>query len=277
MRSVREAFAVGETKGDIGVEVEIEGSDLPGSTPMWKKEHDGSLRGEENGEWVLRRPVSIENLSGAFQELSKAFENSEIEDTYRAGVHVHINVQDLSTVQLINFVCVFLILEELFVDFCAPSRRGNHFCLRTKDAEYMKQLLWRACEENNLKLLYTDDIRYGAMNLKSLFQYGSVEFRSLESTKDFSKIETWCRMLYKIREAALKYKDPREIMYSVSLEGYGVFVESLMGEWATTLLKTDSWQKKVRHGILNAQDIAFSRKWDEVNLNIFSKNNVFGG
>ena len=60
-------------KGDIGVEIEVEGSSLPPGTMTWRRERDASLRGEESGEYVLNRPVPYEELTEAFNELKKSF------------------------------------------------------------------------------------------------------------------------------------------------------------------------------------------------------------
>jgi hypothetical protein len=278
MRNIGNILKVDPKEGHIGVEIEVEGANLPRGTNHWRKDNDPSLRGNENAEYVLKNPVKVQDLNAVFKELQDAFDknNSVIDSTYRAGVHTHINVQDLTITQLFNLITLFLIMEDCFVDFCEPSRRGNHFCLRAKDAGYFTHTLWQACKEGNLKKLDTEDIRYSAMNVTSVFRYGSLEFRSLESTKDFGKIKQWCLMLYQLKLAALQFKSPIDIMDSVSAGGYENFAKFIMGEWFPIINAQSGWQKKVREGILNAQDLAYSRKWVNVNLNIFKKEAVFG-
>jgi hypothetical protein len=48
-----------------------------------------------------------------------------------------------------------------------------------------------------------------------------------------------------------------------------------MGKWFPIISAQEGWQKKVRNGILNTQDFAYSRDWDAVNLNIFQKGGGF--
>ena len=267
-----------QKNAQVGVEIEMEGYDLPDHVVYWRVDDDGSLKSEENAEYVMDPPINIARLDEVFDSLEKALDDcgSEVNDTYRAGVHVHVNVQDLTPVQFVNLVCIFFILEELFIDYCAPSRKGNHFCLRARDAEYMITLLRDAFETGNLKMLNTDDIRYSAMNVRSVFKHGTVEFRSHESTRDFEKIKTWVRMLYKLHGAAQLYNNPKEIMADVSMGGYAGFVTKIMGEYAPWMLSQPNAQKKIREGILHAQDLAFARDWRKVNLNIFSKQqNIF--
>jgi hypothetical protein len=274
MKNLLSLLNVPEKDGDVGIEIEVEGSNLPPAPLGWRKERDASLKAAESAEYVMRSPVPIAELRESLDRLRGSFKmnNAVIDDSYRAGIHTHINVQKLTIKQLMNFVALFLIMEECLVDYCAPSRRGNHFCLRAKDAEYFIQLLWRTCEEGNLKLLHTDDIRYSAMNLKSLFDYGSVEFRSLESTQDYEKIALWAEMLYNLREQAVKFSSPDKVMEAISGAGdYKNFVQEIMNKWFPIIEAQPGWQKKVRNGILNAQDFAFSRDWNAINLNIFQK------
>lgn len=277
MASIIDTFGLRKTNGDIGIEIEIEGRNLPifDWGDVWKTAHDGSLKPKHEAmEYVLSSPVGIDEVPAALKLLEKAFKKNKavVDDTYRAGIHVHVNVQDLTMVQLINMICLFIILEDYYLDFCAPSRRGNHFCLRTYDAGYFLDCVSRMCEEENTGYIHTDDLRYSAINLQSLFRYGSVEFRSLESTQDHDKIYTWCKMLMCLKEGAKKYNNPKDIMYALSFEGYDWFMKELLGDFFPSLKKMDNWELRVRQGILRAQDIAFSRDWDRVNLNIFKKN-----
>jgi len=273
MPLVRDVIGLRKTLGDIGVEIEVEGRNLPGETWNWRRDADPSLRGYETAEYVLQKPVLQKDLNDVFEELKEAFKASRgtIDKGYRAGVHVHINVQELTTVELFNFITLFLMFEDSIVDFCAPFRRGNHFCLRSKDAGYLLELLWRACTEGEIRLLNTEDIRYSAMNLHSVFKYGSVEFRTLESTDDFGLIKTWCDLLYTLKESAKKFTDPRDIMMQVSGAQKKDFVKRIFEEHSYHIEKSKDWEEKMQQGIYNAQDLAFSRTWGKSSLNIFDK------
>jgi hypothetical protein len=278
MPKVVEAFNLKSVDVDVGVEIELEGHNFHPYPPAnWRKERDPSLRGEESAEYVLRKPVNINDLKLVLKQLQDHFDKTGavLDPSYRAGVHVHVNVQDLTITQLFNFIVLFLIMEEVFIDFCDKSRKGNHFCLRATDAEYLVYTLRNCCRNGALHLLDTEDIRYSAMNVTSLFKYGSVEFRSLESTKDFDKINTWANMLCQLRKVALTFKTPIQIMESISGNGFENFAAHIMGEWFPIISGQKDVQKKIRRGVLNAQDLAYSRKWGLVNLNIFKKGGQF--
>jgi len=268
---ILDLFNLRPTDGDVGIEIELEGSNLPDGCNIWRRDDDGSLKPEdESAEYVLYKPVKMGEVKKVLGLLEDALEDSIVDTTYRAGTHVHINVQDMTMVQVMNMVVLFLLLEDFYINFCEESRRGNHFCLRSKDAGYLIHALANMCKEDDVYYL-SDDIRYSAINLTSLRKYGSIEFRSLESTMDFDKVEHWCRMLHNLKQAALKYESPKQIMYAASYGGVEGICQEVLQEDYNNLIAKPDWKKVVRAGLLRAQDIAFSREWKRVNLNIFNK------
>ena len=278
MNTLGDKLRVKRVKGDMGIEIELSGERLPGGVDLahtlWRRDVDGSIKGAvDSGEYVLRSPVKINEVDKVLHDLDNAFINhkTKIVPNITTGTHVHVNVQDLTPAQLISYVCCYLIVEELMVDWCHPSRKGNHFCLRAIDAEYLVRLLIEAIEHDNIRMLETEDIRYSSINLLSLFKYGSVEFRALEGTNDFDKLRTWCNMLYKLKQNSLQFKSPKHVYEKISGEGSDAFLSRLLGEYAH-LLKTVGWQRKIRNGIVISQDIAFARDWDQLNLNVFRPN-----
>ena len=282
MKTLGETIGVKKVSGDVGIEIELVGVNLPNYEvledidPLWRRDEDGSLRGPETGEYVLRRPVPIKEVEQKLSNLQKAFDKCKttILPSVTAGTHVHVNVQSFTSKQLITFICAYLILEELIVDWCSPERRGNHFCLRAKDAEYLPLLISDAVSNNNYGFFDTEAIRYSSINLMSLFKYGSVEFRSLEGTSDFNKINTWANLLHTLKVNSLNFSSPVDLFNKVSAQDFSFFVQSLLGEYSA-LIKVGDWKKKVREGILISQDIAFARDWNSKDFNIFRIKGAF--
>jgi hypothetical protein len=273
MRSIKDIHNLRQVKGDVGVEIEVEGEKLPARIAGWRVEADPSLRGEQSAEYVLASPVPIGELSEHLATLKAAFvkNNARFDDTYRAGVHVHVNVQHFTLKELFNFIVLVMVVEELLLTFCAKHRIGNHFCLRSSEAGYLPNLLLRTVKEQNINLLHTDDIRYSAMNLKPIATYGSIEFRALESTYDFDKINKWAEILVHLRDVSKEFTAPQKIMEEVSAGGYDGFVRKVFGDNADLFMAQKDWQQMIRKGIINAQDLAYSRIWG-INLNIFARN-----
>lgn len=274
---VYKAFKVGKTPGEIGIELEYEGSNLPkkGYEVFWARTADNSLRGD-SGEFVLRKPVSRDNLDTALGELDKAFHmsNTKIVPTYRAGTHVHINVQELSTVQLISYFVMYFMFENLLLKICSPERTGNHFCLRLRDASSLADLLAEFIKNPSIGLFQSDNYRYAALNVNSIPKFGSLEFRALESTTDWKKLTKWVDLLLALKQASTKFDNPASVLLSASGDGFEEFGKKIFGKlWGD--VRDFYSEEEVRQNIWEIQHAVFSKDWTTVNLNIFAKYNLF--
>lgn len=278
-------LGVTETSGEIGVEIEVEGSRLPNSDmvgKLWRCEADPSLRGE-SCEYVLRKPLDRPEIALALDALSKAYDRNRTSVTngYRAGIHIHVNVQDLTPRQLINFITLYFMFEECLIRFCEQSRLGNHFCLRVSDASHIVTLLTTAITTGNLRILNTDEIRYSSLNLTALFKYGSVEFRALESTNDWGKILTWIDLLLSLKKHAKTVENPTDLLGNCSAEGPEKFAKTVFGKFYPILknhLVGLDVEELIYEGVRNIQFPIFSRDWNLKNLNIFRlQEDIFAG
>lgn len=266
MQSVFEAFNVGQrykTDGDIGVEIEVEGHNLPTPEKYWKKEYDGSLRGE-SAEYVLKKPLSLLETSKAITYLGHCYKQNKttVHESVRAGVHVHINVQDLTVVQLFSFITAYIVLEDLLVKFCGQYREGNLFCLRVKDAEYLLYSLEKVAANKQYHHLHTDILRYASMNVKSLQQYGSLEFRAMRGTKDLMAIRVWVKILYNLRNQSVKFDSPKHIVDYIEKEGSESFCKLFLGTSLNTVCGKLDVNKYVNDGLLRAYNLACNTDWD---------------
>lgn len=270
--NIQQVFKLGKVDGDIGVEIEIEGGNLPKrNVPFpWTYKADGSLRGAPEAlEYLLVAPVKMNELEDCLKKLKNAFKQSIVVDSIYAGVHVHINAQELTAKQVITYLCSYIILEDLLINWCEETRRGNHFCLRTCDASYLLDFIRKMVENESLAALKrNDNIRYASVNLQSLGTFGSLEFRALESTLDISKILMWCKILFNIKKESLRYRNPVDLITSISKIGAIEFLRGMLGEYRYQFMG-DGWQKKIREGIVKAQDIAYAKNWDMMSYNIF--------
>jgi hypothetical protein len=263
----------------IGIEIEVEGSNLPvvGSNQgAWRVEPDSSLR-NECCEFVLKDAVNLSEVKNVLDQLDQTLKlhNSDVHEAYRAGIHVHINVQDFTPTQVITFACCYLLVEELLLNWCKENRRGNHFCLRAKDAEYLVWNIQEVLKTGNLKLFATDNIRYSSINFSSLFKHGTIEFRSLESTTDWDRIYKWCELLYQLKIVSLSYENPVKFFEDVQENGTGVFLEKCFGIDNVQLLLYPGIQEGLKTGKNTVEDIVYERDWNERNLNIFRKDTSY--
>lgn len=214
-------------EGLLGVEVEVEGINLPYLDGDWRTENDHSLRGESR-EYVMREPRSLADTHSVLENLGAALnaEGTEFIESVRAGVHVHLNVQDLTIVEMYNLMTIYYIVEYILVHYCGETREGNLFCLRATDAEYQINVVEQAVKKKSLNILGDDIIRYSALNLCSLSKYGSLEFRAMRSTKDFSVLHTWCNMIAHLKELAKKFDTPADV-YSMACDDKIAFLDEV--------------------------------------------------
>lgn len=251
------------TKGDIGIEIEEEGRRLPDYVEGWNVVHDGSLN-EFGREYVLSYPVKIEDVDKVLGNLKSAHLacKSEVHDTIRAGVHIHVNCQDLTMTQLHNFIITYLILEDLLVSYCGPSREGNLFCLRLKDAKALSRYIIHHLRRKD-GFYHDEDIRYASINLTSLSKYGSLEFRAMRSTDDYSVISNWAHMLYNIKQFSRQFRDPKHIIESFSEGEYDIFARNALGdELYAELGKTPQEVQQMLKGCMRrSQGIAYATDW----------------
>lgn len=268
MKTVQTIFGIPNNMkvvGDVGVEIEVEGLRLPQGDKYWRRDADGSLRGAENAEYVLRTPLTLHQLKMALKSLALGYKKNEsvIDDSVRAGVHVHINVQDLNIIQLYNYLTLYLVFEELLTKFCGKSREGNLFCLRACDAEFLIQALQYAAQNRRWRTLVTDDLRYASVNVKALGNYGSLEFRAMRSTKDFDVIQTWAEILVLLREKAKEFFEPTDIINGFSEGESSTFLGRIFGQYAE-LFKYEGYEQALTRGVRLAQEVAFCTNWQEL-------------
>ncbi len=236
MKKLHELLGLPLSKGVFGVEIECEGRNLnPIDSPTWITERDGSLRGDFpscSSEYVMRQPVTALRLNKAIDELIDHQKKATLKFSFRTSVHVHINVQEYTTDELLAFIYACLILEEPLMNFCGESRKGNRFCLRMKDAEGYDRTLnslfqhgWRAIQGLN-----GDAIRYSAINIHALKKYGSVEFRGMRGNMDRDVLIPWCHTLLNIRNTATKLGSPVAVYNEFIKKGNEEFAKDMMGK-----------------------------------------------
>ena len=270
---IKDIFNLSPKDGDVAFEIELEGMKLPTIyNEIWDTKRDGSLRGGMDGqEYIFNQPLPITKVEEELEEFVAHFDPKYVADSFYAGTHLHVNVQDLTMRELLCYISAYLILENILVKWCGETREGNHFCLRTEDADYLVKLL-RDMVLNDSSLNFDPDLRYSSMNIMSVSKFGSLEFRALNSSLDVERMMTWATVLHNIKKQAIIYKTPANLVSSVSNEGYEHFARNMLTEKYADLFLKGEWFKSVRKGILYAQDFAFAKDWNEINLNIFKKN-----
>ncbi len=109
MSRILDLFRLSPVDGDVGVEIEVEAKyPLPQvNTPVWSTHTDGSLR-DYALEYVTK-PIKIKDVPSAIQFLKTAIEPSAPKRSVRAGVHVHVNCQQITNEDLIKYIALYVL------------------------------------------------------------------------------------------------------------------------------------------------------------------------
>lgn len=278
--TVREYFGLPHTEGEVGVEIEVEGTKLPEiNSGGWRTDRDGSLRGLVSREYVFAKPVPRQEVGKTLQYFGDSLRKYKAEvdhNSTRTGVHVHLNMQDKTFKQVITTYCLYSCMEDLFVKFSGEHREGNLFCLRNKDAGFLVDYVKQTVKTQDWTRFGNDIIRYASINLCALPKYGSLEFRSMRGTVDPDLINTWVNMLLKVKDSSLQYNDPSDIPASLSAKGEQRFLIDNMGEYAE-LLQCSNMNKLLREGIRGIQEVAYAPFREKLNNGLPPPNPLLGG
>lgn len=264
MKTVMQWFRLArrfKTSGDVGIEIEVEGVGLPHVERFWKNEADGSLRGESR-EYVLENPMTLKEARMALSYLDAQYKANDtvVHDSVRAGVHVHVNVQDLNMIELYNFMVLYLILEDVLVKWCGPTREGNLFCLRAGDADFLIRQLQSVATTRLFSNLHSDSLRYASMNVKALGTYGSLEFRAMRGTRDLDTIYKWAEVLVGLREVAKRFENPYKVIELFSQGTPKDFLITALGDNARAFA-CEGYASMLNNGMRRAQDVAYCVDW----------------
>jgi len=259
-------------KGDIGIEIEVEGTKLCKDNdelaPYWTYHHDGSLRGRDNAEYVLSKPIDFEKVEESLDQLWGVFKHykSTFDDSNRTSVHVHLNCQQFYLNRLTSFACLYFAVEEILSYWCGDHRVGNLFCLRAKDAPALVSKLRRFITKDGHNDL-SDGLHYSAFNVRALSKFGSIEIRLMRGVSDKETILTWCQILQRLYDMSASYPDPRDVIGLFSQRGPLGFYEELLGKNAVQVMQEiGSSQEQISdmlyEGIRISQDLAYCREWN---------------
>jgi hypothetical protein len=255
--------------GEIGVEVEVEGNPNTNFVDnRWVCTKDGSLRGLGSREFVLNKPQSEDEAIKSVCDLYTQITSNQgmIDDSMRAGVHVHLNFSKNTIKEVLTFLALYYSFEIILTNRFGPDRVGNLFCLRVVDAEYTSESILQAINTNNYRSWFkTDNIRYSACNLAALPKYGSIEFRALKTPLTPQPIVEWIQILSRLKTLSKNFKDPAEVLTVFSAGGDKEIIEIILGkEEAEKTVNLPSYNDDLLEGIRAIQFWAFSKKWDEI-------------
>lgn len=257
-------------KGEVGLEIEVEGKNLiyAGDTPApWVYKEDHSLRGEENGEYVLSRPIDFKGVPAALEKLFSALKKNgaKFDESNRTSIHVHLNCQSFHLNRLASFMALWFTFEEPLAQWCGEHRVGNLFCLRSRDATAIISHLRKFLKSDG-KYDLSDNFHYAGLNANALKKFGSLEIRTMRGVSDPQVIQEWVEILQALYEKSAEFKDPRDVCGIFSGYGPMTMFATILGDRAATVREGIKWtedeiRQSLFRGIRLAQDLCYCRDW----------------
>lgn len=216
---------------DVGLELEIEGENLPSagklarvsgktSGAMWHTKADGSLRGEAL-EYVLNTPCKVEEVDDMVNGLYATFKanDTNLLLSNRCSTHVHVNMGGKKVNELTSAIALWTAFEEPLTLWAGEERVNNHFCLGAKDCNGGTVTSWRAFLRTG-RQDFNDNLKYSALNILTLFRFGSIEYRVMNASEDPSRIIDWSKFVFQLtRYAGDQFANPATMAYSMSERG----------------------------------------------------------
>jgi len=251
----------------MGVEIEVEADkELVGDpSNFWRVVRDGSLRGYAL-EYVSSPSTKDQILQGV-SSLYSLFKDKTISvnDSMRAGVHVHLNCCDLTIRQLFTLIAAYYSLEEVFMGHMGQERKGNLFCLGLEEAEYCNNCFLVDLNSEGLEsnVFQNENFRYSAMNLVSLSKFGTLEFRALRTPTTPQPIKEWVETLHALYTNSLKFEDPAKLLSAMSADGITEVAKELLGEKAERYTSEEGFEEKVYNSIRGIQQWVYLTDWSK--------------
>ncbi len=252
----------------VGVEIELENAtkiDISGD-PRWCTHRDGSLR--DNGvEFVYRYPLNGINVVESLHSFEAAVKGCKVSVSPRTSVHVHVDASDLTKRQLRDLILLYMIWEDVIFKTYAPERYGNHFCLPFNQClDLLPAPLWLTNNFNDFaNNVNTPAVgRYCAFNLKSIFKFGSVEFRHLGGEYKADTIIEWVNTCLAFKRGCYQPLDVRTMYFEASQHGFKdqlrqYFPKPTVDRVLERYKDENEFHHDVLEGVLRAQHVCYPK------------------
>lgn len=255
----------------IGVECEYEGvknAVLPKHTfaDFWTHHEEGSLK-DSGAEYVFAAPLFGFDAHNALEWLVPYAKGAGWKCTKRTGIHVHLNVLDLTVPQLAGMSIIYAAVEPMLYHWVGDGRDASHFCIPLYRAD---EALLGAC--SIIRSAFQDDKedghtalglaegyqRYAGYNLNALFKFGTVEFRHLQTTHDLVRIVDWINMVMSLKATALKLpqSDGATVRMIQKMGARDLLYYVFPAQLAAKLYTPKSEEEFLLRGLPSARDIA---------------------
>ncbi|HEY9816796.1 MAG TPA: amidoligase family protein, partial [Candidatus Obscuribacterales bacterium] len=222
-------FGTRKYKGErLGIEVELEnvrdperGFEQIEGKQFWAMVHDGSLR--NNGvEYLTNPPFKYDELPEVLQQLEtivNAVPDSRA--TCRTGLHVHVNVSDMTVEQVRNMILLSVLYEPGLIWHCGEDRASNIYSLASSQGDFIlghiNQMMHGDSNRFGHHVIGCRELKYSSLNIGAIAGKGTLEYRMHRGTKSSQDIGKWVDILVGIRRIACEAESPDHIINGIEM------------------------------------------------------------
>lgn len=244
----------------VGIEIEIENV---GYYPdqfrhIWEMKEDGSLR--NGGREFISYPIRGVLLSKCIDLFYKNIPH-EWSFSPRTSIHIHLNMLDCDVSTIARTVLLYILFERVLYRFIGHDRDKSIFCVPIQDTFRVLNIFkdFKTTLEKG-GAFQNQDTRYTGLNLASLNNFGTLEFRQLHGTRDVKLLGNWINILMALKNYALNITEQQLIRRVIDLNTnsqYLQFADEVFGRLFTLFDRITLSQdmsvgvKSVKFGILS--------------------------
>ena len=231
----------------IGIEIEVEkishvndtldSSKYPGNV-FWQVKTDNSLK--DFGREFVSLPIRGAPLVMAVNHLDLWLKTKNPKHVFspRCGLHIHVGCRYMTIEQIVRFLLLYLITENIFFDQAGNRRNENNFCVPLGDSMpslKLPELFWyleKQDYQSALSCLTDSWKKYAALNLRPLTELGTIEFRHYLGTSNPAFILKQINLIQSLRKYAIRISTEtltRQIGVLNTMSTYSSFIEDVLG------------------------------------------------
>jgi len=255
----------------LGLEFEFEGvrrQILPDRqwAQLWTFHEERSIR-DQGAEYVFTSPMFGKDAYEAIKSLMEYAKQEGWRSSLRTGIHVHIDARDLSVPQLQGMCLLYALFEPAIYRWVGDNRATNVFCLPWYAAEgglrdatgVVRNAIAeqsRGLAQGTTRQAASLVNRYAGMNMNSLVEHGSIEFRQLKTTLDLERVVNWINIVQSIKRGAfLAPQCDGVLLQMVAEQGPRRIGHQLLGETFELLDHPDLERDVFEIGLVTANQI----------------------
>jgi hypothetical protein len=245
----------------VGLEIEVENFKVPPTNRElaallnegFTAKADGSLR--QGIEYVTKYGLTAADALAYMRVLDGGMKSMKggNDFSHRCGLHVHVDAHEHTLDELYRVALLYSVVEQILFAV-SGGRNTNKFCVAVDGSvSAVEGILHYGHSGQWPKLADAvwNGSKYMAMNIKTLRQFGTVEFRHHRGTSDPDVIRKWLLILLDlmlgVKKVPTKTLEDRIVALNTNSE-YAAFVRDMFPN-SHTLLTIPSFEKLMYPGV----------------------------